>query len=533
MKAETLQVLLVEDNAGDARLLREMFSKEKADSFELTHLLRMSDAETHLAKGGVDIVLLDMGLPDAHGIETIQRARAVASDIPMIVLTGLEDEALAAEAMKEGAQDYLIKGQIENRALPRALRYAIERHHMQMETELIRTQQLNLKDEFLSHVSHELRSPLTSIYSFSSIIADGMAGETSALQDEYLQIILNNVNQLQAMIEDLLMVMQTQTGKLTVNLLQTSVADAVVYAVDTLRRSAVAKAITVTFNPSATLRSAYADPTRLRQILTILLDNAIKFTPTGGAVKIGVQLFEDNPTFLRVEVSDTGCGISPKVAERIFERLYQVSDPGEAGRNGLGLGLYIAQDLVARQGGKIWVRSELLRGSHFSFTVPVFSLENLIGPILTHERKSGEAIALLAVEIHSKGSSLAVPSAILSLARTLLRQCLRPDTDLLLPNVDGMSDHQLLCVIAYTQEQGLEVIGKRILSQLRHNEQLQPEDFTISVSHSFLDLISRGANESMESFVGQVAAGIQDRIKKQSLHGGIKDEPKENPNCGR
>src|ERR1700689_5161289 len=130
MKEKKLQVLLVEDNAGDVRLLREMFSKERVDSFELTHCLRMSEALLHLAKGGTDIVLLDMGLPDEHGLDTVRRAHAAAPGVPMIVLTGLDDEALAAEAMKAGAQDYLIKGQIENRALPRALRHAIERDHL-------------------------------------------------------------------------------------------------------------------------------------------------------------------------------------------------------------------------------------------------------------------------------------------------------------------------------------------------------------------------------------------------------------------
>src|SRR5580658_10106725 len=130
MREKPLQVLLVEDNAGDVRLLREMFSKEKSGSFGLTHLLRMSDAEIHLAKGGVDIALVDMGLPDEHGLETVRRSLAAAPDVPVIVLTGLDDERLAAEAMKEGAQDYFIKGQIENRALPRALRHAIERHHL-------------------------------------------------------------------------------------------------------------------------------------------------------------------------------------------------------------------------------------------------------------------------------------------------------------------------------------------------------------------------------------------------------------------
>src|SRR6202030_3725912 len=138
MREKPLQVLVVEDNAGDVRLLREMFSKEKPGSFELTHLFRMSEALIHLAKGGVDIVLLDMGLPDGHGLDTVRRAHAAAPGVPVIVLTGLDDEVLAAEAMKEGAQDYLIKGQIENRALPRALRHAIERHRMQAETDLLR-----------------------------------------------------------------------------------------------------------------------------------------------------------------------------------------------------------------------------------------------------------------------------------------------------------------------------------------------------------------------------------------------------------
>src|ERR1700681_3150732 len=105
MKEKALRVLVVEDNAGDARLLREMFSKEKPGSFELTHLLRMSEALVHLAKGGVDIVLLDMGLPDGHGLDTVRRTHAAAPGMPLIVLTGLDDEALAGEAVKEGAQD--------------------------------------------------------------------------------------------------------------------------------------------------------------------------------------------------------------------------------------------------------------------------------------------------------------------------------------------------------------------------------------------------------------------------------------------
>src|ERR1700723_2603287 len=263
MRDKPLHILLVEDNAGDARLLREMFSKENADSFHFTHYLRMSDAEIHLAKARVDIVLLDMGLPDAHGIETVRRAHAAAPNVPMIVLTGLEDEALAAEAMKEGAQDYLIKGQIENRALPRALRHAIERHRMQAETDHIRMSQLQFKDEFLSHVSHELRSPLTAIYQFVTILQDGLAGEVNLEQHQHLEIVLRNVKQLRAMINDLLEVTSLQAGKLLIRLQRTSASDAIAYAVDTLQGSARDKGITLDYVIEDRLPDAWADPTRI------------------------------------------------------------------------------------------------------------------------------------------------------------------------------------------------------------------------------------------------------------------------------
>src|SRR6202162_4602037 len=245
MKGKALQVLLVEDSAGDARLLREMFSKETPGSFVLTHVERMSDALRNLAKGGIDIVLLDMGLPDGHGLDTVRRAQAAAPGIPLIVLTGLDDEALADQAMKEGAQDYLIKGQIENRALPRALRHAIERHRMQTETDLIRTQQLQFKDEFLSHVSHELRSPLTAIYQFVTILLDRLAGDLNPEQPEYLEIVLRNVKQLQSMINDLLEVTRVHAGKLPIDLECTSLSDAIIYTINTLQGAATAKGITL------------------------------------------------------------------------------------------------------------------------------------------------------------------------------------------------------------------------------------------------------------------------------------------------
>jgi len=174
------------------------------------------------------------------------------------------------------------------------------------------------------------------------------------------------------MIDDLIEITQVQTGKLKVELQSASLFEAIVYAVHLRRGAAVAKGIILSCDPSAQLPSVHADPERLRQILIILVDNAIKYTGTGGAVAVHALPFEKDPGFLLVEVSDTGCGISPEVAEHIFERLYQVTVTDTAGRSGMGVGLYIAKELVTRQGGKIWVTDVPQKGSHFFFTVPVF-----------------------------------------------------------------------------------------------------------------------------------------------------------------
>jgi len=125
------RVLLIEDSLGDARLLREMLREHRASNFELTHVTGMRDAEHHLQSRAADVILLDLGLSDAQGVEAIQRTHAAAPRVPLVVLTGLDDERLAVRALKEGAQDYLVKGQIETRGLMRALRYAIERKRME------------------------------------------------------------------------------------------------------------------------------------------------------------------------------------------------------------------------------------------------------------------------------------------------------------------------------------------------------------------------------------------------------------------
>src|SRR5580658_4769385 len=228
--------------------------------------------------------------------------------------------------------------------------------------------QIRFKDEFLSHVSHELRSPLTAIKQFTTILLSGLAGELNKEQREYQQIVLKNIRQLQSMIDDLLDVTRAEAGKLSVEPENASASDAVTDSLNTLRVSSEAKGVSLVSELPPDLPPVHADQTRLRQILIILLDNAIKFTARGGMVRVRARLLERDPEFVVLEVSDTGCGMSAEASERVFERLYQVEQPSQASRKGLGLGLFICKELVTRQGGEIWVESQPLVGSTFSFT---------------------------------------------------------------------------------------------------------------------------------------------------------------------
>ena len=518
MRASALRVLLVEDNAGDARLLREMFTTERPGSIELTHLMRMSEALVHLAKNAVDIVLLDMGLPDGHGLDTVRRARAVAPDVPLIVLTGLDDEALAAEAMKEGAQDYLIKGQIENRALPRALRHAIERHRMQAETDLIRMNQLQFKDEFLSHVSHELRSPLTAIYQFVSILQDGLAGEVNQEQHQHLEIVLRNVKQLRAMINDLLEVASLQAGKLLIRLQRTSASEAITYAVDTLQGAARDKGITLNLALEDTLPDVWADPTRIRQILIILVDNAIKFTPSHGTIEVKGRRSETESEVVVIEVADSGCGISTDKTELIFERLFQVADPALSARKGLGLGLYICKELLSRQGGKIWATSVPGEGSTFSITLPVFSLPNLLAPAFAKDSDTEIQITLVLTELGSRSGWLTekARAEYSYWLRDVLQRCLNSQLDVLLPNMGSSGATELFVMAAVTDEIGGEAITKRIRDKLHGSEEMLQADLTFSTCYWTLPPVQRNADESMKGFVEKVAVKIQESIEERS-----------------
>jgi PAS domain S-box-containing protein len=379
--------------------------------------------------------------------------------------------------------------------------------------------QMRFKDEFLSHVSHELRSPLTAIKQFTTILLGGLAGELNDEQRQYLQIVLKNIRQLQSMIDDLLEVTRLETGKLNVEPECVSVLDAVTDTFNTLQVTARARGVTLSYDLPPDLPSAYADQTRLRQVLIILLDNAIKFSLDGGAVRVQARLLQSDSRFLSFEVSDTGCGISPEMTERIFDRLYQITEPTQSSRRGLGLGLHICKELVTRQGGTIRVKPQTQKGCTLSFTVPVFSLNNLLAPLLKGDKWPSESVALVTVESCLSGGWPTRESheEWLREARSLLQRCLLLDFDVLLPTMSFRTRGERFFVAAFADEKGASVLAKRIREQFERLPSLKRTGVNVQVSHSVLGPFPSDVGTTIEHIVTRMATNLEASIKSQTI----------------
>jgi signal transduction histidine kinase len=240
-----------------------------------------------------------------------------------------------------------------------------------LERALVEAQAATLaKSEFLANMSHELRTPLNSVIGFSEMLDDELSGPLNAEQRDYVQTIGRNGRHLLNLINEILDLTKIEAGKLTMTCQPCDIQQ---IAADTIKRvlpQARKKALTL-LPPAVTEPVLVAgDPLRIGQVLTNLLSNAIKFTPNGGEVAITVAV--DGP-MVAITVSDTGVGIPLEMQQRIFDAFIQVDGSNARQEEGTGLGLYLVRQLVELQGGKIWLISELGKGSSFGFTLPLWA----------------------------------------------------------------------------------------------------------------------------------------------------------------
>ena len=476
---EHMRILLIEDNPGDALLVREYLS-DADPSIELIHKTSLQDSVAVLQENTIDAILLDLSLPDAQGLETVHKVRALAPNHPIVVLSGISDRETAVMTLQNGAQDFLVKGQGRGDDIVRALKYALERAELlqkleqfnkQLEisshlalhaarmvawdwhiqddsltmsdnaTEVLgdnatwttfklrnkdihredlkpylemtgRAQQnkkayhasyriwnqsshgyiwveeygmarldpkgevtamngvtqditqrkiadltlrriLEAQKRFVGDAAHELRAPLTSIQGNLELLRRypnmPETDRTETTEDAHLEAA-----RLGRLVNDLLALARGDAGeglRLEPILLHELVNESF-RKVQYLTKNHQFELVEVTHC------TVEADHDRLQQLLLILLENAIKYTPEGGFIRVSLSC---NPEWSELRVQDTGIGIPPEHLDQVFERFYRVdkgrsrgTDPG-----GTGLGLAIAKWIVAQHGGEILLESEV------------------------------------------------------------------------------------------------------------------------------------------------------------------------------
>jgi PAS domain S-box-containing protein len=232
---------------------------------------------------------------------------------------------------------------------------------------------------FYHTLAHELKTPLTSAREFVSIVIDGLAGEMNPTQLNYLRIAKQSCTELAVYINDLLDATRLDTGKLHVELKAVSLAAIIHRAMAIMEPVAAGKNIRLSEELDTHLKDAMADESRIMQILTNLLNNALKFTSEGGAIMVKLGANPKNSECVQISVVDTGCGIAKDQIDNLFHRFYQIKKDDTSPEKGVGLGLYLCRELVLLHGGSIWVESVLGRGSTFSFTIPKHSDQTTTG----------------------------------------------------------------------------------------------------------------------------------------------------------
>ncbi|MGE5506398.1 MAG: response regulator [Actinomycetota bacterium] len=365
MTAPAIRVLLLEDDPADARLVVHLLRRVRGAAFQVSTVSRLAQALDAIAAGSVDVVLADLNVPDSTGMATVRTLAQAAPALPLVVLTGNDDDDLALDALKHGAQDYLVKSRGDGPMLARVIRYAIERKS----TELVLKDAVGkaeaaarAKSVFLAMVGHEIRTPLNGILGMARMLLETpLAGS----QRTYAETVLSSGELLLGLVEDILDFSRLDAGGLTLETVPFDVLATVEEVRLVLSARAAEKGLALTLRVDPSVEPVVSgDPLRLRQVLFNLVGNAIKFTDAGG-VAIAVDQLAADPQVLRFTITDTGIGIPEDARAHLFAEFWQGEDAAYRRYGGAGLGLAICRRLVRLMGGQIDYESERGHGSVF------------------------------------------------------------------------------------------------------------------------------------------------------------------------
>lgn len=385
MSENSVKILLIEDDPAEARLLHEVLKSFNLQSFSLVHVNRLQAALEKLECDRYDVVLLDLTLPDSQGLVSVDTIVKQSPNLPIVVLTNTNDDKLAIEAVRLGAQDYLIKRKINVDVLVRSLQYAIERqrasellreanenlaNQVKRKTdELIKAREIDrLKSELVSMFSHDFRSPLTTVLSCAELLQNKGHLLTEEKKVHLFDLLRGASKNMAQLLDEVLLVGRADSGTSECNLAPLDLEVLCRQIVDELQLIADKKQIKIIFISQDKCPESIWDESLLRHILSNLLSNAIKYSHENSKVQFELISKEKQVLFC---IQDWGIGIPQADIPLLFEPFHRASNVQRI--PGTGLGLAIVKTCVETHQGKIKLESEIGKGSIATVIMPLLS----------------------------------------------------------------------------------------------------------------------------------------------------------------
>jgi signal transduction histidine kinase len=372
-----IQVLLIEDNSAEARLLQEILKGDRSREFHLCHVKRLAEAVDRLRQDDFDVILLDLTLPDSQGLDSLDPLLEISPDLPIVVLTNTNDDRLALEAVRRGAQDYLIKREVTLELLSRSLCYAIERKQteealrarvLESKTQLKKERELNQqKNEFVSMLSHDFRNPLNKILLSAGLLEESRDRLTKEQQVNYFRMIRSAIKDMDQLLTEVLLLGRADSGRLSVQFDEVDLLEFCRQIADSLSIKTENRS-PLLFSIEGQLERGLWDVNLIKHALTNLIENAIKYSPLATPVEFRVKVESDRVIF---HVEDRGIGIPESDRVHLFQPFYRGENV--EGIPGTGLGLAIVTRCVEAHQGEIAVESQEGKGTIVTVTLPILT----------------------------------------------------------------------------------------------------------------------------------------------------------------
>lgn len=392
-----IKVLLIDDDEEDYLLTRDLLDEAGPSRYRVTWVGHHGAAIAALITGDYDVCLLDYRLDGCTGLEILAEVQSVGCSVPVIMLTGMADEAIDLAAMRAGAAEYLVKGRIDRELLERTIRYAI-RHkeselalkryaesleksnrdlvqaHEELAHKNAELRRLNEeKNGFLGMAAHDLRNPLGVIMGYSDFLLMMHSKTMKKEELEIIEMIRSSSKFMRSLINDLLDISTIESGRLKLDMGSTDIVRLVEANVGLNVVLAAQKQMTLDLEIAGKVPRVDADARKVEQVLNNLISNAIHYAPrgTGIRVRVGHVVPAAGPAEVRISVKDEGPGIAPEDVAKLFRPFGRARTVSTGGERSTGLGLAIARRIMEGHGGRIWVESEPGHGSTFFVAFPI------------------------------------------------------------------------------------------------------------------------------------------------------------------